>query len=269
MKLLVLANSDIHANYALNLLLPRLRDHEVRLWMSSRVGGQSSTKEDHPTLQTLRFLEQTLFNELIFPAMTARIDTALSSFSGFSRYLAEAPQVRNDINSDVCLAKLADLAPDLIVSIRYGTILHPAAINTPRLGVLNLHSGKLPDYRGVMATFWAMLSGEERIGTSLHWIQDSGIDTGDIIGMTDRALSPSRSYLDNVLDLYPDGCNLVAETVTKLAAGDSLPTRKPQRRQGRYYSFPDAAAMDRFVQSGFRLYDETKVVELAKRYLNR
>ena len=49
----------------------------------------------------------------------------------------------------------------------YRRILKAAAIQIPRHGVLNLHSGLLPAYKGLMATFWATLNGEEEIGCTL------------------------------------------------------------------------------------------------------
>ena len=51
------------------------------------------------------------------------------------------------------------------------------------LGVLNLHSGKLPDYRGVMATFRAMMAEDETLFSTVHWIDDKTIDTGRILSM--------------------------------------------------------------------------------------
>ena len=60
-------------------------------------------------------------------------------------------------NHDSGLATLRAAEPDLVVSIRYRRILRDSAIAIPRCGVINLHSGILPDYRGVMATFWAIL----------------------------------------------------------------------------------------------------------------
>jgi methionyl-tRNA formyltransferase len=111
------------------------------------------------------------------------------------------------------------LAPDLIVSIRYRRILKDAVIAIPRLGVLNLHSGVLPDYKGVMATFWAMLQNEEMIGATLHRIVDSGIDTGPVIGTRPVPADYGSSYLANVLRLYGPGCDMIVEAIQALETG--------------------------------------------------
>ena len=77
--------------------------------------------------------------------------------------------------------------PELMISIRYGKILRSKALSIPDLGVLNLHSGKLPDYRGVMATFRAMLAQEQELFSTLHWIDDDTIDTGRVISVGTQA----------------------------------------------------------------------------------
>ena len=121
------------------------------------------------------------------------------------------------------LACLAATAPDLVLSIRYGGILKDRAIAIPSMGVLNLHSGLLPDYRGVMATFYALLNRESEIGMTLHTILDAGIDTGDIIDSTREKPDTGHSYLWNVLQLYPAGVDLMLASVKKCQLGRSLP----------------------------------------------
>ena len=80
-------------------------------------------------------------------------------------------------------ALISDTTPELMISIRYGKILRSKALSIPDHGVLNLHSGKLPDYRGVMATFRAMLAQEQELFSTLHWIDDDTIDTGRVISV--------------------------------------------------------------------------------------
>lgn len=165
-------------------------------------------------------------------------------------------------NSEEGLETLREFAPDLIVSIRYRKILHAAAIAIPRLGVINLHSGILPDYRGVMATFWAMLDGQPEIGTTLHRITDSGIDTGPVINIDRRPVDPARSYLSNVLSLYPAGGRSIIAAVRELAAGSALDGHA-QHCGGRYFSAPDQISVQRFANLGLRLVDGGEAKDLA------
>lgn len=266
MNITVLANRDLASNLALNLLLPALvQTHKVRVFLSSRVGGSAVAPLE---LQQLKFFEQTLFNELLFPALQdSSTDARLHSFDRLERITDMPPiQVLNKINSEEGLQTLAGTAPDLVLSIRYGGILKDDAIAIPSLGVLNLHSGLLPAYRGVMATFYAMLNGESEIGTTLHYIRDAGIDTGDIIGDTRVALSTDHSYLWNVLQLYPSGVELMLGCVQKISAGEAVAPR-PQSQGGDYYSFPTAEQLQHFAQMGLRLYDVDELTAIAKQYM--
>jgi methionyl-tRNA formyltransferase len=261
----LLSNSDLASSVALNLLLPPLaREHRLRVFLSGQVGGGGAA---HPDLAMLKFLEQTLFTRLLFPALgDAPRPARRAGFGALANALSVPFAPLSRVNTDEGLATLAAGEPDLVLSLRYGGILREAAIAIPRLGVLNLHSGLLPDYRGVMATFRAMLDGAGTIGTTLHYIRDAGIDTGDIVATTAQPVDYDASYLANVLALYPAGCARMLAAVASLAAGEALPTR-PQGAGGHYYSFPDGADLQRFYDRGCRLYDVDEITAFARTYL--
>ena len=229
MNIILLGHRDIASLFALNRLIALSPAHDYTVFTS---GAGTSEKTVPDALVEL-----------------ARVDAELCK-----QYLAEYP-VANVLraalelqapNSPAGLQLMADCEPDLIVSIRYRRILRDDAIGMPRHGILNLHSGILPDYRGVMATFWAMLNDEPEIGATLHRIVDSGIDTGPVIGISRVQTQPRGSYLVNVLGLYIDGCSLLANTVDAMIRGEVRRVVPPPTGSGRYYSTPDEAAMQRF-----------------------
>ncbi|MEP5763506.1 MAG: formyl transferase [Halieaceae bacterium] len=263
MNITVLANRDLASNYALNLLLPTLAaDHSVQVYLSSAVGGTGQRPQE---LQQLKFFEQTLFNELLFPLLPATRGGALCSFEQLGQYTRTPIAELNRINSPQGLAQLRQSQADLILSIRYGGILKEEAIASAALGVINLHSGLLPDYRGVMATFRALLAGEREIGMTLHYISDPGIDTGAIIATTALPVEAGRSYLWHVLALYPEGCKKLLGCVASLAAGETLDT-SPQAGEGQYFSFPEQPELDAFRARGLKLFDAEEITNFAQRY---
>jgi methionyl-tRNA formyltransferase len=156
-------------------------------------------------------------------------------------------------NSVDGLALLRASDPDLFVSIRYRRILKDAAIAIPRHGVLNLHSGILPDYRGVMATFWAMLHGEAEIGSTLHRIVDSGIDTGPVIRISRQPLLAGDSYLANVLSLYQPGCDAILAAIAAIGSGDEPVASQQKTGDGRYFSTPKEDDLALFFRQGGQL----------------
>lgn len=265
MNITLLANRDLASNLALNQLLPRLSEqHQLRVFLSSQVGSAADLSEP---LRLLKFFEQTLFNDILFPALDrARSGITPCSFAQLGQFTVSPITTLNKINSEPGLATLAASSPDLVICIRYGGILKDRVIAIPPRGVINLHSGLLPDYRGVMATFRALLHTETEIGTTLHYISDGTIDTGDIIGNTYLPVTEGRSYLWHVLQLYPGACELLLHTIDEINGGQK-PACRSQPPGGSYYSFPDRAELDSFLQSGHSLYDINEITDIANSYL--
>lgn len=240
MNILLLGHHDVASLYALDRLIALLPDHSHRVLLSSGLQAGQSPDPDLAALDTADadLCQRFLRGELIGPVAEELSDPDDAAF--------------NRPNSPQGLRLLSALQPDVVVSVRYRQILHDAAIAVPRHGVLNLHSGILPEYRGVMATFWAMLNGETQIGTTLHRIVDSGIDTGPIIGISRRATRPELSYLANVLGLYADGCDMTAQAVRAIDHGRPLRASN-QTEKGHYYAAPGAADVSRFIRQRLRL----------------
>jgi methionyl-tRNA formyltransferase len=233
---LLLGHEDIASLFALNLLADGLREHHLTAFMS---GELAAGEPGHAALAELAAIDRDLCAKYLQQAEMAEV-------------LVNAEPLAKP-NSEEGLAAVRALTPDLVISVRYRRILHDAAIAIPRLGVLNLHSGILPDYRGVMATFWAMLKGEKQIGTTLHWIVDAGIDTGPVIEIRRRRTRRNRTYLANVLGLYPDACAGILAIVDKLESGDAAQTRRQVPGSGYYFSTPDHAAVASFLAEGLVL----------------
>jgi hypothetical protein len=125
------------------------------------------------------------------------------------------------------VAKLArDLRPDLICV--FGTsLIRGELLKEGRLGIVNLHGGLSPEYRGADCTFWALYNGEpDKVGCTLHFI-DAGIDTGGLIAH----ISPEVRAGDGELELFwravQDSADVYAEAVARLAGGESLGMRQP------------------------------------------
>ena len=267
MKVLCCVNADVVSNVALNLLLPALAGHEVAVGLSSRVGAAPEESEPQARRE-LRAAEQLLPIEVIFPLVERAglpDDGRYLTFSEIERHRGIRVTALRNPNRDAGLASLEALAPDLILSIRYGAIFKSAAIAVPRLGILNLHAGLLPAYRGVLASFRALMASEREIGCTLHYITDGTIDTGPMIAQAPVPVDPQRSLFANVLSLYPSGVALMAQAVERIEAGETLETRI--QTGGTYYSYPSAEEWDEFRRRGWRVADAFDFHELYAKYL--
>jgi len=268
MRILCCLNRDLASNLALNLLLPALAHHTVRVGLTEQVGR---TPTDEPRQRReLRIAEQILPNLALFPLVerAALPDTGQRhlTFAEIQRLRGIPVESLADPNRAPGLDRVKSFAPDLILTIRYGAILKADVIGLPPCGVLNLHSGILPAYRGVLATFRAMLNQESEIGCTLHYIRDASIDTGDIVAIHRQPLQRERSLLRNVLDLYPPGIALLCSALQTLEQGGELPITLQQRGAGAYYSYPTAREWDQFTHDGWRVADPSDLQQVMLSY---
>ncbi|MGQ0642734.1 MAG: formyl transferase [Gemmatimonadaceae bacterium] len=266
MRILCCVNRDLESNYALNLLLPELAhsNHATRLVLSERVGA-----EDPPIgVKALRMIEQTIPNEVLFPLAERFLPPAERSltFTELRTYCEGVAPVTLNLNTDEGLALINSFAADIVIAIRYGYILRSRAIGAPAHGVINLHSGILPQYRGILSTLYAIAHGEAEVGCTLHWIVDPGIDSGPIIAIARRPVESGRSLLWHILSLYPLGVPLILEVVRRLTSGEPLPRQGQQPGSGTYRSMPSASDVEAMTARGVQLYDERDLRELVSRY---
>lgn len=159
-------------------------------------------------------------------------------FSGANPRLDHPELVREvpHINHPDVVKLARDLRPDLIcvfgTSLIRGDLLHEG-----RLGIVNLHGGLSPEYRGADCTFWALYNNEpDKIGCTLHYI-DAGIDTGRLIAH----ISPEVGAGDTELVLFwravRDSAAVYAEAVERITRGERLGV--PQPGKGRLYQVKD------------------------------
>lgn len=270
MRVLCCLNRDLASNLALNLLLPALRRHEVLVGLTERVGSASRPAQEPPARAELRAAEQTLPNEVLFPlverANLADDGARLLTFAEIERHRGPRLTSLSSPNAGTGLDAVRDFAPDLILTIRYGAILREAVIAIPRYGVINLHSGALPSYRGVLATFRALSRGDNEIRCTLHYIADAGIDTGDIIGTRTVPVDRERSLLWHILALYGPGIALMSDVLADLAAGRQPPRTQQATTGGAYYSYPSAQEWAAFTDQGWRIADARDLLEIYSRY---
>ena len=250
MRILICLNHDLMSNLALNLLQPALKAHTFDLVLSHGVARKATRASE---IEAWQRLEHQIV-EGLFPFLDERRPAGeFQSFEGSARSSQSgAPLSFANINADLGLAYVRGFAPDLIVSIRFGQIFEPPFIALSRLGILNLHSGTLPEYRGVLATFWAMLEGSD-IGCTLHYVTDDKIDTGPVVSTHSFAADPNRSLVWNVASLYRGGAEMIADAIARLSRDQSLATT-PQNGDGRYFSYPNEDQVAQFDARGLKLF---------------
>jgi methionyl-tRNA formyltransferase len=248
MKILILGHYEIACNYAISLIVNELLEHDLNIMLS---GQGDAFEEEGNGFSKLACYEQQLCDELNQGIDSLKL--GCDSFDALANKINQAITLLTNPNNKQGLEVIANADPDLIISIRYRKIFKQQAIAIPGFGIINLHSGLLPEYRGAMATFWAMLNGDKNIGSTLHYITDGTIDTGRIIAKSAIECDYQESYLTNVLKLYQPGCTNIIEAVKHIESVGSTPVL-PLQATGTYYSFPNAENLARFKHLAYELY---------------
>jgi methionyl-tRNA formyltransferase len=147
----------------------------------------------------------------------------------------------DDFHATPAREKLREFRSDLgVVAGTY--ILHDGVYDIPRFGSINLHSGKVPHYRGSAPAFWEMYNGETDIGITIHRVA-SALDAGDVLRQETFPLDSApagdpMSYLERYRHevLRPNGIRMLVETVRDIAAGAARPCAQDHRLARTYPS---------------------------------
>ena len=149
-----------------------------------------------------------------------------------------------DLHAQQTLEAVERFAPDLGLSLA-APILRAPLFRIPSLGTLNLHKGKVPDYRGMPPAFWELWNDEESVGCTVHWVDDK-LDTGDIAAQAVIEREKYSTLRGLQLRLDEVGIDLMKHTVRRVLDGDAPRLRQPPG--GKTYRKPrlaDIAALER------------------------
>lgn len=128
------------------------------------------------------------------------------------------------------------LGPDLIAVFGTSLITGPL-LSMGRLGIVNLHGGLSPQYRGADCTFWALYNGEpEKVGCTIHFI-DQGIDTGNLIAHVSPEVKPGDDELTLFWRAVKESAGIYLELCERLGRGEVFGQNQPGK--GRLYQVKD------------------------------
>ena len=166
--------------------------------------------------------------------------------------LNEVKLPKKSVNARESLKCLAGLKPDLILSIQANQIFKPALLALPRYGCLNLHTSLLPQYKGLMPSFWALKNNEKEIGVSVFFM-DKGVDTGEILVQDTLPIDPSDSLESLINKTKRAGMDAIIKALFSIKSND-YQTLKFSPDEGSYYSFPSCQDVKEFRHAGKRFW---------------
>jgi len=155
-----------------------------------------------------------------------------------------------DINDLDLIRSLKSKAPDIVIALQR-QIFSEKLIGVAKIACLNCHPSELPKYRGGRPVFEAMMSGEKKIGVTVHTMTKD-IDKGAII--CQKTFSTSKKY--SLMDNYSLAHELYSEVM--LHAVDLIEEKQIQDfplvpEDAAYYKYPSREDVKRFRAKGFRM----------------
>ncbi len=159
---------------------------------------------------------QRAHNTYLLPLLKSN-DGVFSSIREVAALYGFPVAICKDQNAPDAIARLRDWSPDLII-FTGGNILRKQLLEVPRLGVVNVHLGLLPEIRGMSSPEWSLLKNIP-VGVTIHYM-DTGIDTGPILHrseFTDASCCESLSDLRNRLIAF--GVEKLGQVVAALDRG--------------------------------------------------
>ena len=137
----------------------------------------------------------------------------------------------NDKNS---ISYLKTYKPKLFIAAGYSTIFKNELINIPQKGTINLHAGRLPEYRGGSPLNWQIINGEKK-ATICVIIIDQGIDTGQILQEHDILIDSATTINDlhnQANKLFPQ---LVINVIDKIDKIDKISGHTQDEKKAVYW----------------------------------
>ncbi|MBI5093123.1 MAG: methionyl-tRNA formyltransferase [Candidatus Hydrogenedentes bacterium] len=121
------------------------------------------------------------------------------------------PIIWIDKMTEVELAPLRALEPDVLLVGGFSIILKKPLLTLPKIGCVNTHSSLLPRRRGPNPFHWIIRDNDTETGVTFHVIAE-GIDTGDIIRQYPYPVSPT----DTLMGIYKTSCEIAGEHVLEV-----------------------------------------------------
>ena len=195
--------------------------------------------------------------QLLAAAFPDRNLASLARRHGFAVF--DAGNLNTGAAEDYLRGSHADLG--IVLGTR---ILKRGVFSIPRMGCINLHKGKVPEYRGQPPGFWELYDGQTSAGVTVHFVDD-GLDTGEVLGAAEVAIHPKETPDSLRKKLDREGVQLLTKVVEQIEQG--LQTRIPQSKNARAFrTRPTRAqtqALARRLPHWRRLKDGRQAIKLA------
>jgi methionyl-tRNA formyltransferase len=171
------------------------------------------------------------------------------------RWIAKRHNVKffrtHSITQPATLDFLRHEQPDVIITLMH-QIVKGELLGIAKKGIINIHPGLLPQFRGIQPYFWALSEGAQMTGASLHFIEDEGVDTGALLAQIAFPI-PEKTSVSLLYYLTARAAGELLPSMLKLLDENNVDVKPQMATEGHYYRFPDQAAFNRLWARGHSL----------------
>ena len=155
------------------------------------------------------------------------------------------------INDETYLRTLGERQVDVLLSVSAPEIFRAAALRaTPH--AINIHNGKLPFYRGMMPTFWALLHDEPEVTITVHTMVEK-LDAGLVLAEYPVPIAPRDSQFALSARAKEVAGREVAQLLARLDTPQWPVPSVVDMSQKRYFKFPTPADVAQLRAKGKRM----------------
>ena len=185
----------------------------------------------------LKFIVSKVFNKSIFTFLK---DNGITNI-----------ELSSSINSNNSIEIIKSFKPDLLVSILGNQIFKKPLIDLAPKGCINLHTALLPEYRGLMPTFWVMKNNETKTGVSVFFV-DEGIDSGPIIVQTEVEIG-DRTQKELIIHTKKLGMEAIAMSIDLIQKNEVTLIANDASKKS-YFTFPTRQDVLEFKNNGKKFF---------------
>lgn len=133
----------------------------------------------------------------------------------------------------------------LLVSAMFNQRLSAELLGIDGLECINLHPGRLPEYRGAEPVLPALLNGELQCEVSLHQTI-SELDAGPVLQSQTVSVDRSRSLYWHNVQLFTAGAEMLKSFLSRSGYDGLCARAEPQRGSAAYYGWPAAGQVSQY-----------------------
>ncbi len=137
-------------------------------------------------------------------------------------------------NEPAIVDKIHKKQINLLISVQHPWILSKEVIDAVSEFAFNLHNAKLPEYKGHGTISHALLNGESRYYSTLHWLAEK-VDLGDVAYEQPVAIEDKDTAFSLYEKSLPNCVSVFKQFVDSLSNGAAIPRKDISSLPGTFY----------------------------------